>query len=147
MAQPQQITMRSAWVVTQEGSRHSTEVIGIISARKSAKAVKEYVEWLYALLNGYPENHMEFARYSKSLALCSAQFWTTNLGVPVESAMTCGHNPWLAACLASNIVLFEADDEIPLLEWTHPHRLVQDKRTLQIVEKIPGPRLRAPVHL
>ena len=49
--------------------------------------------------------------------------------------MTCGHNPWLAACLASNIVLFEADDEIPLLEWTHPHRLVQDKRTLQMRKK------------
>lgn len=139
--------MKSAWIITQEGTRQATEVIGILSARKSAKTIKDYVEWLYALLNYSASGHIDFSNYRKPAIPYKAEFWTTNTGVPVETLMLSGHNPHLVARLAKDVTLIETDGEPPLLQWTNPHRLVCDKATRQIVEKIPGLAHRAPVHL
>jgi hypothetical protein len=137
--------MKRAWIITQEGTERAQEVIGILSARKSGRIVKEYVEWLYALLNYLPYEHFGIAKYNNPLTLYEAQYGTTNLGVPVDTLMTCGHNPWLVARLGSNISL--SDGEPPLLSWKQPDGLVQDPSSLKIIEKIPGPTCTAPVML
>ena len=137
--------MRRAWIITQEGTQHTTEVIGILSARKSGRSVKDYVEWLYALLSYSPQEHLSRAKYNNPLTLYEAQFGTTNLGVPVDTVMTCGHNPYLVARLGSNISL--TDGEPPLLSWKQPDRIVQDPNSLEIVEKVPGVICTAPVTL
>ncbi len=140
-------TMKRAWIITQEGTRQSREVIGILSARKSAKTIKAYLEWLYALLNYSASGHIDFSNYRKPAVTYKAEFWTTNTGVPMETLMLCGHNPHLVARLAKDVTLIEADGEQPVLKWTQPDRLICDKDTRQIVEKIPGLPLQAPVHL
>src|SRR5229473_1693968 len=139
--------MKRAWIITQEGTQHPSEVIGILSARKSPRAVKEYVEWLYALLHYCPREHLDLAKYNNSFNPYEAQYWTTNTGVPVDSLMACGHNPYLEARLATNVVLIDADGEQPILEWIEPHRLVCDRQTGHIIEKVPGKLSRSPVHL
>ena len=139
--------MKSAWVITQEGTRHPQVVVGIISSRKSAQQIKEYVEWLYALLNYGPEDHLAQARYHNPYNPYKACFWQTNTGAPVDTLMMCGGNPHLVARRAKNIRLVESDGEQPLLEWTQPDRLVCDPQTLHVKEKIPGMTLQAPVHL
>jgi hypothetical protein len=139
--------MKRAWIITQEGTRQAVEVIGILSARKSAKTIKDYVEWLYALLNYSPTEHIDFSNYQKPSVPYKAEFWRTNTGIPMDSLMLCGHNPYLVARLAKNVALIDADGKQPVLKWTQPDRLVFDKDTRQIVEKIPGLTLQAPVHL
>jgi hypothetical protein len=44
-------------------------------------------------------------------------------------------------------VVAVSDGEQPILKWTQPDRLICDKDTRQIVDKIPGLPLQAPVHL
>jgi hypothetical protein len=139
--------MASAWVITQEGTRHSTEVMGILSARKSAKTVKQYVEWLYALLRCYPDQHLEYARYIDPIIPHEAEY-KTNTGVPINSIMRCGDNPYLVARLAKNVKLIDEDPDKPILIWTNPERLVCDpNRPHHIMEKLPGSERQAPVRL
>lgn len=138
--------MKSAWVITQEGTRHSTEVVGILSARKSAKKIKEYVEWLYALLHCGPSTHFDCAKYYKPINPYEAEYDRTNTGVPVSSTLRCGDNPYLVARLAKDVVL-TGEGEEPVLMWTNPDRLVCDQQTRRIVEKVPGGKYQAPVHL
>jgi hypothetical protein len=139
--------MKRAWVITQEGTRQSTEVVGILSARKSGKTVKEYVEWLHALLNYAPSEHLNFAKYRNPTNLYEAEFTRTNTGAKVENVMMCGHNPFLVARLAKDIELIDPDGDQPILKWTNPDRLVCDEHTLHIIERIPGVTRQAPVHL
>jgi hypothetical protein len=140
------IRMKRAWVITQEGTRQSVEVVGVLSARKSGKTVKEYVEWLYALLNYGPIEHLDLAKYRDPTNPYEAEFTRTNTGVPVESLMFCGHNPFLVARLGKNLELIDADGSSVLI-WTNPDRLVCDERTLHVKEKVPGAICQAPVHL
>jgi hypothetical protein len=138
---------RTAWVITQEGTRHVTEVIGILSSRKSAKhIIKECLEWLYALLHYDPIDHFAYARYRNPEIPYVAQYMTTNIGVPVDSGLICGHNPYLVARRAKNVSLTSVDN-IPFLKWTEPDRLEQDKQIPQNVKKIPGNLHQTPVHL
>jgi hypothetical protein len=139
--------MKSAWVITQEGTRHATEVIGILSARKGADTAKEYVEWLYALLHYGPTEHLGLAKYRKPFNPYEAQFITTNTGVPVCNTIMCGHNPFLVARLAKNLSLIDEDGDQPMLKWTNPDRLVCDRDTRRIIEKVPGGTYQAPIHL
>ncbi len=139
--------MKSAWVITQEGTRHATEVIGILSARKSADTAKDYVEWLYALLHYGPSEHLDLAKYQKPFNPSEAQFMTTNTGLRVSNTITCGDNPFLAARLAKNVSLIDQDSEHPNLKWTNPDRLVCEKDTHRVITKIPGETYQAPVHL
>ena len=139
--------MKSAWVITQEGTQHDTEVIGILSARKGSDAAKEYVEWLYALLHYGPAEHMGIAKYQKPFNPYEAQFMTTNTGVPVLHTITCGHNPYLVARLAKDVSLIDADGEQPILKWTNPDMPVCDKNTRRVIDRLPGGTHEAPVHL
>jgi hypothetical protein len=131
-----------AWIITQEGTRTPVEVIGILSARKSAKIVKEYVEWLYALLQYSAGEHLNMARYSNPTIPYKVQFDRSN-GVRVESRMTCGHNPWIEARFASNVSLIDTSLEGYYLEWTEPDKIIFDPN----LHKIPGETVRFPVHL
>ena len=140
--------MKSAWVITQEGTRHDAEVIGILSGRKGSDTAKEYVEWLHALLNYGPAEHMRLAKYQKPLNPYEATFMTTNTGIPVSDTIMCGHNPYLVARLAKDVSLIDADGEQPILKWTNPARLVCDKQAPhRVIEKVPGGTYQAPVHL
>ena len=140
--------MKSAWVITQERTRHSKEVVGILSARKSPRKIKEYIEWLYALLHSSPSTHFEMAKYSSPVTPCEAEFDQTNTGIPVADTIRCGYNPYLVARLAKSVALVDADSEQPILRWTEPCRLVCDPRSPhQIVEKITGMATQARVHL
>lgn len=139
--------MKSAWVVTQEGTRQTIEVIGILSARKGANSAKEYVEWLHALLHCGPAEHMDLAKYQKPSKPYEAKYMTTNTGVPVQHTITCGHNPYLVARLARDVSLVDVDGEQPILKWTNPDMPVCDKNTRRIVDTLPGSTHQAPVHL
>lgn len=139
--------MVSAWVITQEGTRHAAEVIGISSARKPDQKVKEYIEWLYALLHCYPEQHLAFARYLNPIIPYEAEYDRTNTGIPVSSLLRCGGNPYLVACLAKNVAMVVGED-VSVLKWTNPDRLICDpKWPHQIVEKISGAKCQAPIRL
>src|SRR5665213_232446 len=116
--------MTKAWIITQEGTSDNRSVIGVLSGRKSGSTVKDYVEWLYALLHYSPEEQLNLVRYNRPYKPYEAEYWKTNTGVPMESRMTCGHNPWLEARLATNVRLIDPDGEHPVLEWTEPDRLV-----------------------
>jgi hypothetical protein len=139
--------LNRAWVITREGTRHDTEVIGVLSARKTAKEIKGYIEWLYALLSYHPEDHLQFARYTKPVIPCEAERFTTNTGVPMDSGMRCGDNPYLVACYAKDLVLVEEDGDSHRLKWTMPDRLVCDPQSLLVVEKIAGVKCEAPIRL
>jgi hypothetical protein len=139
--------MKTAWVITHEGTQHPTEAIGVLSARKSSREIKTFVEWLYALLSYYPGEHLRIAHYTKPLVLYEAQFFTTNTGVPVDSGQTCGHNPFLVACRAKNLVLVGEDGDKQVLKWTGPDQLVCDLQTLHVIERIPGKEREAPIRL
>lgn len=140
--------MKSAWVITQEGTRQEPEVIGILSARKGAQLVEQHVEWLYALLHYEATEHMGLAKYNSPSIPYKVQYITTNTGVPVDNTMMCGHNPFLVARLAKNVTLIDADDgQSYRLRWTNPDRIVCDKDTHRIVEKVPGGTYEAPVRL
>lgn len=139
--------MKSAWVITQEGTRHDTEVVGILSARKGSDTAREYVEWLYALLHYGPAEHIGLANYRKSANSYKAQFMTTNTGVPVLHTITCGHNPYLVARLARDVSLVDAHGERTKLKWTNPDMPVCDKATRRVSGNIPGRTYEAPVHL
>jgi hypothetical protein len=129
--------MKSAWIITREGTRHSVEVLGILSARKSAKKVKEYLEWLYALLHCPASTHFEDAKYNKTSISHEAEFDRTNTGVPVSTLIRCGDNPYLVARLAKDVSLIVRDGEASIVKWTNPDRLICDQ-TPRIVEKIAG---------
>jgi hypothetical protein len=140
--------MQTAWVITREGTRHPTEVLGILSARKSATKIKEHIEWLYALLHCDPIAHLEMARYNNPDNTCKAENDRTNTGIPVSTTIRCGHNPYLVATLAKNVVFVDGDGEQPILTWTLPDRIVCDEHEPHvIVKKVPGVRRQAPVHL
>jgi hypothetical protein len=139
--------MKSAWVITQEGPRHSTEVIGILSSRKSAKDIKAHLEWFYALLHSSPHAHLNFARYKNPEVPCEAEYGTTNTGIPVGSLMRCGDNPYLVARLAKNVSLVDVSENVSVLKWTEPDRLICDAQTPPNVEKMPGAICEAPIRL
>jgi hypothetical protein len=139
--------MKSAWVITREGTRHATEVIGILSARKSANTVREYVGWLYALLHTSPRGHFDSANYKKVPYPCEATFMTTNTGVPVDSRIICGDNPYIAACRAINVTLIDPDGDKPSLQWITPEILICDPQSRHIIEKKPGVMRKGPIHL
>jgi hypothetical protein len=122
--------MKSAWVITQEGTRHSTEVIGILSSRKSAKNIKAHLEWFYALLHSTPSEHLNFARYINPEVPYEAEYGTTNTGIPVDYVVRCGHNPYLVACRAKkNASLIDVSGNASVLKWTNPDRLICDEQT------------------
>ena len=140
--------MTSAWVITREGTEeHTTEVLGILSARKTAKVIKEYVEWLYALLYYDPADHLAFARYNKPYNPYKAEYWQTNTGVSVQSKMSCGHNPILVARLAKRVKLISSANGVSNLQWKEPDRNICDPQTRYVTETIQGEMVNIPVHL
>ena len=140
-------TMRSAWVITQEGTRDPTEVLAILSSRRTGRHVKERLEWLYMLLHGHPQEHFAAARYNNPQPFCEARYGQTNTGVPLSDTLYCGHNPFLIACLATNVRLVEREGEASVLEWTNPRIIRCDPvDRIKILEILPGVACSAPVH-
>src|SRR6266487_4438313 len=115
-----------SWVITREGPSHSTEVLGIISARNSDDKVKEYAEWLYALIYYGPEEHFSsFARYNNrkipyEAEICKPYPDSTNpdlIHALIPTVMTCGHNPYLVARRARDVEFIDRNDGVKILEW------------------------------
>jgi hypothetical protein len=134
--------MGSAWVITQEGTRHATEVIGILSARNSPEKIKEVVEFLYALFHYNAEEHISRARYNRPWNPYPAEYNRTNTGVRVMSLMFCGHNPYLVARLAKKLDLLPGEPSE--LQWIEPDRIEIDGAR---VTRTPGVQVRAVVNL
>jgi hypothetical protein len=134
--------MGSAWIITQEGTRHKTEVIGILSARNSPDKIKAYIEFIYALFHCNAEEHMSAARYNKPWNPYEAEYNRTNTGVRVQSTIFCGHNPYLVARLARGISLQQ--EEPPRLQWTEPDRI---EITGTKITRTPGIKMEALVSL
>jgi hypothetical protein len=131
--------MTVAWVITREGPQHHTEVIGILSKRKSAH-IEEYVEWLCALLHYAPGEHLAFSRYNNPTVPYKAQIW------PLNPYMVSCEN--IIACLGRNISLIESCGKESVLKWQIPDRRIFDQQSPpNIVEKIPGAIREAPIHL
>lgn len=109
-----------AWIITSEtpsaDAAHNTAVVGLLSARKSHQTVKEYVKWLYVMLEYSIGDMMAFVKYTKPHKPYEAQYFTTNTGIPHPVGMHCGHNPFLIARLAEHIKL-KSDG---YLEWIDP---------------------------
>ena len=131
--------MTVAWVITREGPNHPREVIGILSKRKSAH-IKEYLEWLCALLHYDPSEHLAFSRYNNPVRPYKAQFGTVD-----HHMVWCGD---MIARLGRNISLIESCGEKSVLKWQNPDRRNFDQQTPpNIVEKILGAICEAPIHL
>jgi len=140
--------IKSAWVITQEGTRHTREVISVFSARKAPARIKEYLEWLYALLHCYPDTHLAAAKYTKPKTPCEAEFDRTNINVPRAEVIRCGHNPLLVAVLAKDISLIDDDDGLPpRLKWTMPDRIIWNHQTLERKETMAGVTIIAPMNV
>lgn len=139
--------MKRAWVITQEGTSQSVEVVGLLSARKHSKLVKGYLEWLYALLHYSPSDHFEMIDYKRPTIPYEAEYQTTNTGVKVADTMTCGANPFLVARLAKDVDIINRGSETPILKWTDPNRIVCDERSGRFLESLPGGTYQATVRL
>jgi hypothetical protein len=139
--------MTTAWIITREGTRHVPEVVAIVSARKSAKQIKSYIEFLYLLLECSAERNLEAARYTNAEISYEAQFDTTNTNVPVSDLLRCGRNPFLVARRAKNVSLIDGKDSVQILKWKNPQRLDCDPNTGHIVKKHEGVACQAVVNL
>lgn len=117
-----------AWVIVFEGTQHPDEVVAMLSARMGVASVGEFLENLYPLICGLPSSVFDAARYQSARPYCPAERGTTNTGVQISTVVRCGHNPYLEAVLASDVVLEVSDADIgeqgAVLHWTHPVRLV-----------------------
>ena len=139
--------MRSAWVITRAGHYHATEVIGILSSRKSANSVRKNVEWLYALLYTPPQGHFDSASYTKILHTEKVTFHATNTGVKIFTIMFCGSDPVLVACRATDVELIDSNVDGPSLRWVTPCTIIYDPRSGDIIGKKPGVVRQAPINL
>lgn len=139
--------IKSAWVLFQDGTRHDIEVLSIFSARKTPNTIKEYLEWLFALLHCHPDTHVAAAKYTKPEVPCKAEFDITNIGVPRQSIIRCGYNPYLTAVMAKNVSLVEREGQPSYLRWTMPDRISWDRDTLDRKETLPGVTLTAPMNV
>src|SRR5262249_30258388 len=109
------------WVITQEGTRQSTEVIGLLSSRKSPDKVRMIVEFIYALFNYSAGEHFSCSRYQKPQNPYPAEYNRINTGARNMSTIFCGHHPYLVARLAKNVRLLPS--ERSEIEWTEPDRI------------------------
>jgi len=140
--------MRRAWVVTIGGTKGPTEVVALISARRSDKHVKERIEWLNALLHGGPSTHFYAAKYNNPEGFSEAQYNRTNTGVRVSDMLYCGYNPFIIAQLATDVQLVEVEGHASVLRWTSPRKIRCDPDDPpRVVEIVPGVPCEAPMHL
>jgi hypothetical protein len=131
--------LKRAWVIVREATNQPDEVVGVLSARNGVDVVRRSVEWLYALMHYGPEDNLAAARFNRPSLPYPAGFMLTNTGVPDQSRMHCGHNPFLMAQLAKNLTLGSHSGEEFILNWTMPDRLICDPlRPGVIIEKVPG---------
>jgi hypothetical protein len=65
----------------------------------------------------------------------------------VGSLVRCGDNPYLVARLAKNVSLVDVSENVSVLKWTEPDRLICDAQTPPNVEKMPGAICEAPIRL
>jgi hypothetical protein len=138
--------MKSAWIITQEGTQHRTEVLSVLSARKRPETIREYLEWLHTLLQYSPEEHFATARYNKPVKPYEAEYSETGSGNE-RNRITCGHNPYLEARLGRNVSLKDTDTDAPNVEWTEPDRLIRDRDTLRVERKVAGKTRCAPINV
>jgi hypothetical protein len=112
LARIEQMTI--AWVITRgEHPDRRVEVIGIVSARKSAQRIKEYLEWLYALLHYNPCEHLAFSRYNNPTVFYKAQVgrdmvWCDDmiaeLGRKISLIESCGNQPFLQWTIRNDVI-------------------------------------------
>ena len=113
-----------AWLITWNWSGNHEQlenpIAAILDYRLPAEEVREIVELLF--LNRYASlsERLAYARDRKNNPY-PAEFETID-GIPVNTGMTCGHNPWLYARIVDNIILNIAIDGKESLSWKERER-------------------------
>ena len=99
-----------AWVIKWNWIGDHAEVdqpiLAILSARTSASKIREYVEILYKTKNYVLREQLKQARYNNPQPNPYPAAFDGNWA----GSITCGHNPYLEAFLAEDIVA-NSDDE------------------------------------
>jgi hypothetical protein len=88
-------------------------IVAVLRARMSAEAIRKHVELLYAAEQSLGDQ-IEMARYNKPRG---NPYPATFAGTP-DSAITCGHNPYLEAFIADDIRVTVAADGTEELVYT-----------------------------
>ena len=106
-----------AWIIrwTSAGGHATVEkpLINILSARTGSEDIRKYVERYYASSEYSVAQQLDAARYNKpSAPLYPAQYVTFE-GIPFAGHITCGHNPFIEAFLAS--VIGVSDDGLDVV--------------------------------
>jgi hypothetical protein len=127
-----------AWVVTLEGMKQKTQVVGILSARKQAAFARQYTELLYAHLRCSPRANMNMAKYQHPEIPYEARAYS-----PHESIFWCGDEPYLVLRLATQVVLDESH-RVPVLTWRNPDQIKFDLKALRVVSREPRSLQSAP---
>lgn len=107
--------MKSAWLITKEGTEISGEVVAILNYRKSADYVRELIENLYIRENYSLHEKFTYARSRKNNPY-PAEFVRFN-DARWLNCITCGHNPYLLARLVHDLVIIADDLGNDRLEW------------------------------
>ncbi|OYX01780.1 MAG: hypothetical protein B7Z12_13405 [Caulobacter vibrioides] len=91
------------------------KVIDIVSARRSAEWVRDYVERLYLTFKASNDELMRYAAYNKPGEVpYPAEFVRIGIGIPYSGQMRCGHDPHIYARLVADL----RTDETGKLIWT-----------------------------
>ena len=97
MKEKSRVTGREIWLVTCAGPSKKTEIVGILSARRSTAYVKDFVERQYA-------DH--FFSIDEKVALALGHWknpykvsYAVHNGAPHAEWMICGGNPYMEARL------------------------------------------------
>lgn len=110
---------KTAWLITWEWTgdhaKPDQKIVSVQSSRLSPERVRDYVERLYASMRYTPCEKLAYAVAPRK-NLYRAQFDSVG-GVPWQSRITCGHNPWLYARLVMDIRLVDALDGPGRLDW------------------------------
>lgn len=98
-----------AWLIQWDGQgEHAQQksCVDVVSARKAAKDVCEYVQRLYNLNRLSMHERMQEETFKKADRRIPATMTKTSKG---DTVIHCGHNPWLEARKVRNLVV-ETDD-------------------------------------
>lgn len=107
----------NAWLILWEWAGQHAEVsdplVGIFSARKSAKRIAKIVEWIYLHATSSAQDVVYFTNRRKS-----ELFYKAEISGP---RIVCGHHPYLEARLVSNLrCTTDKKGEWEILTWREP---------------------------
>jgi hypothetical protein len=92
--------------------------VGVLSARLSSEQVRRYVEMLYSLKSYSLSEQLEMSRYNKPRENPYRAHHPTNW----HGNIVCGHNPYLEAFLAEQVVVQVSSENKESLSYNRLRR-------------------------